>query len=282
MDFNTNVKNKQDLNNLIDNIINKNKNSLLSLFIDLPINIYFGVEKMFDSINNYLLILKNKYSQNIISDIKNEITHINKIIEQHKTKSTDIKNVITHLKNYDKYLHIVDIYMNDKNDDKTTDEKEEDLYSIEDKEYNYDEENIYDDMGHINSFTTRSNLRSMEYKMVFDDDYLLDKKNLLLYKNQLIKELESVDKLNLLKQTIIKRKILISNVIEEYFIYLYDIANKNNIDNVFKLNGDIPYDVLKHLRYKVKASESENIKYTHDNGIIYYWLLKDAIVFMTI
>jgi hypothetical protein len=277
MNFNTDIKNRIDLNNLIDNIINNNKSLLTTLFTNLPIYIYFDVNDYIDDINKELIKLKLSIRPDIIKNIKNTINIIIDSIKDY-THNTNIKKINNTFESYYIYLDVIDNFKIIKKEKESEDE-ENYLISQEEEE----EEGLHPTrVGVINTFTTKNNLKELSSKEVFGEDKLMDKETILKYKKDLIKNLEKVDKINILQQTILKRKIIICGVLEEYYDFLFKLTTEHDVNNVFKLNGDIPHDDLKFLRYKVKASNSENIKYTHDNGIIYFWVLKDAIVFMTI
>lgn len=288
MKFNSNIKNKTDFNNLIDNIINYNNDILSDLFVALPVNIYFHVDKKMTEFNTNLKEFKKDMSILKYNTVKKLYDNILENVK-HYSNDQDVLNVF---KFYGEYFESLKdfVYYNNKEEEVSDDDEEEtdtmgpEPFDGEDEERTEDQYEYVDDTHSdvINNFTTKKDLREMSYKDVFNENKLISKNKLINYRNTLVKQSTEIEKLNKIQQTILRRRISISYVIEEYYNFIDNLCKEYNITKSFKLNGDLPFEFMKFLKYKVKASESEDLKYTHDNGIIYFWVFKDAIIFKTI
>lgn len=86
---------------------------------------------------------------------------------------------------------------------------------------------------------------------------------------------------NPIKDKINERRLETTFIIEKYFQHL--IKKFPNL-KIYRFIGQIPYEELWDIRTKdrITISSEDTDKHGQDNGVIFYWVFSDAVVFKTL
>lgn len=316
--LNRSPRSNEELIQLIDQLIEYNKEVRYDLFTIAPMLVYTNINNFLEKfINSRLTEVKTNVEdkekcKNIISEIIKKLNYFEEQIKSDEVEDRKQEKILQLFHGYDTYLDEILKYFKTEHTEpeelgvniEPSDLQQSDIEQVDEvpsavphvntKYSEFDEEEEYDEEEYdsseimskelINDFTTIKDLKNMSYKEVFtDDDELRQKQDLLRYRNGIIEQMKEFHNMNPLKKKLLSKKLVATYVIEEYYNYVLRVAKSMDIDKVFRFKGDYPYEALKQLRMKARASKLESTeKYTYDYGIIYYWIFKDAIIFRTI
>jgi hypothetical protein len=174
-----------------------------------------------------------------------------------------------------------------------TEEKEEQNYNkskkklrYEDIEIEEEEEEEYEDVDDDTEYEdlTEEELMVMKMNEFFDKSEIkniISLDDVLVYRKKLTEKLYSYKDLNPFQKQIIGRRIAITYIIERYFNYLKEIFPYGKI---YRYVGKIDYDELWDLRKRERVPFYKEMHDIHgfDNGIVYYWVFNDGVLFKTI
>lgn len=158
--------------------------------------------------------------------------------------------------------------------------KKEDIDVEIEEEIEEEEDDEFDDN---EFFMTEDEMMLTKISDFFDKDGLkkmMSLNDLLKYRKDLTSKLYDFSKFNELQRDIISRRISITYLIEKYFIYLEDkFSNMKILRYIGQIN-----DEMRALKKKSRVIFYKELHDIHgfDNGVIYYWVFNDAVVFKTI
>lgn len=150
----------------------------------------------------------------------------------------------------------------------------------EDQFVEEEEEEEEDDSSFLTGDLTEEDLSTIKVKDYFVDNdlnFLLTIDELISYRKKIKKQLKSSS--NELKNKINENRLRGTYIIEEYFNKLSDkFKNKT----IYRFTAHIPYKELWEIKNKYRIILKNENEQTLYNGIVYYWVFSDGIVFKTI
>jgi len=157
-------------------------------------------------------------------------------------------------------------------------DEEEEMEEEMEEEEDEDAPDIVDDLD-------EEELMIMKVDEFFSDEEiqnnLVTLEDILEYRDGLNKKFYELKNLNPFQKKILGRRLAITYIIERYFNHLAEVFPAMKI---YRFIGEIPYDEMWEIRKKGRIPFYKEMYDIHgfDNGVIFYWILNDGVVFKTL